>query len=174
MSGRNSPMLARNCPFWHVLGAQGELFRAHTHARPSMAKYFAHSTQRHGEIETDDTTARPQQGTAETGIASAPTNCTTNAHFSPAKATAVSIPHRHQRAKAIAVSDHRATWPTGPGCGARGRQRHHRQPNVARNLSWSFFETPQECCNCNDLISEFERGVGELRAKLGVLQEWGR
>ena len=100
-------MLARNCPFWHVLGAQGELFRAHTHARPSMAKYFAHSTQRHGEIETDDTTARPQQGTAETGITSASENCTKYSHFSPAKATA--------------VSDHRAASPAAPTRGTRGR-----------------------------------------------------
>ena len=121
MSGRNSPMLARNCPFWHVLGAQGELFRAHTHARPSMAKYFAHSTQRHGEIETDDTTARPQQGTAETGITSASENCTKYSHFSPAKATAVSIPHRRKRAKATAVSDHRAASPAAPTRGTRGR-----------------------------------------------------
>ena len=41
----------------------------------------------------------------------------------------------------------------GPGCGARGRRRHHRQPNFARNLSWSFFETPQKRCNSNDLCS---------------------
>ena len=55
-------------------------------------------------------------------ITSAPENCTKNAHFSPAKAMAVSNPHRHQRAKAIGVSDNQATWPTGPGCGARERR----------------------------------------------------
>ena len=65
----------------------------------------------------------PQQGTAETGITSAPKNCTKNAYFSPAKATAVSILHRHKRAQAITVSNHRTTWPTRPGCGARGRRR---------------------------------------------------
>ena len=81
---------------------------------------FVHRTQKHREIETNSTTARRQQGTSETGITSAPENCTTNAHFSPAKAIAVSIPHRRKQAKAMAVSDNRATSPTGPGCGARG------------------------------------------------------
>ena len=37
-----------------------------------------------------------------------------------------------------------------------GRRRHRRQPNVARNLSWSFFETPQKHCNSNDANSKFE------------------
>ena len=46
-----------------------------------------------------------------------------NTDFAPAKVMAVSIPHRYQRAKAMAVSDKRATWPTGPGCGTRGRRR---------------------------------------------------
>ena len=43
----------------------------------------------------------------------------------------------------------------GPGCGARERRR-HRQPNFARNLSWSVFETPQKRCNSNDVNSMFE------------------
>ena len=89
------------------------------------ATNFAHRTQKHGDIETNNTTARPQQGTAETDVTSAPKNCTKNAHFSPAKAMAVSIPRRHKRAKAVTVSveaqparakatgvsHHRATWP---------------------------------------------------------------
>ena len=112
---------AKKPRFSPVLGLQGELFRAHTHARPSRAKNFAHRTHKHGDIETNDTTARPQDGAVETDDASAPEKCTKDAHFSLAKATAVSIPHRYKRAKAIAVSDHRATWPTGPGCGVRGR-----------------------------------------------------
>ena len=101
----------------------GELFRARTHTRPSRATNLVHRTQKHGDIETNNTTAHPQQDTAETDDTSAPENCTKNAHFSPAKAIAVSIPHRHkrakatavsiphghERAKAIAVSDHRAT-----------------------------------------------------------------
>ncbi len=46
----------------------------------------------------------PKIGTSETGITSAPENCANSAHFSPAKATAVSIPHGYERAKATAVS----------------------------------------------------------------------
>ena len=46
-----------------------------------------------------------------------------NTHFAPAKATPVSTPYRYQQAKATTVSDNRPSWPTGPGCGARGRLR---------------------------------------------------
>ena len=105
------------------MSTQGELFCARTHIRPSRATNIAHSTQKHGDVETNNTTAHPQQGTAETCITSAPENCTKNAYFSPAKAIAVSNPHRHQRAKATRVSNHRAAWPTGPGCSTRGRRR---------------------------------------------------
>ena len=79
---------------------------------------------------------------------------------------AVSIPHRYQQAKATGVSDNRATWSTGPGCDARERRRCHLQPNFARNLTRSFFETPQKRCNSNDANSMFELVEGELRAKL--------
>ena len=78
----------------------------------------------------------------------------------------VSTHHRYQRAKATTVSDKQAAWPTGPGLGAHGQQRHNRLPNFARNLSWSFFETPQKHCNSNDANSMFEQAAGELRAKL--------
>ena len=104
-----------------IVSTQGELFRARTHIRPSRATNTAHSTQKHGDIETNNTTARPQQGTAETAITFAPENCTKNAHFSPAKAMPVSTSPPHRPAKATMVSDNRATWPTGPGCGTRGR-----------------------------------------------------
>ena len=114
---------ARKQHFLPILGLRGELFRAHAHtAGPSSATNIARRTQKHGDIETNNTTAHPQQGTYETRITSAPEHCTKNAHFSPAKAMSVSIPHRHQRAKAIGVSDNQATWPTGPGCGARERR----------------------------------------------------
>ena len=92
-------------------------------ARTSKATNIAHRTQKHGDVETYDTTVHPQQGTAETGITSAPENCTKNAHFSPAKAMTVSIPHKRKRAKAIAVSDHRAISPAAPTRGTRGRWR---------------------------------------------------
>ena len=57
---------------------------------------------------------------------------------------------------------------TGPGRGTRGRRQHHLQPNLARNLSRSFFETPQKRCNSNAMNSMFELVEGELRAKLLV------
>ena len=44
--------------------------------------------------------------------------------------------------------------------------RRRRLPNFARNLSWSFFETPQKHCNSNDANSMIEQAAGELRAKL--------
>ena len=120
---QNSHNTAQKRRIWGVLSALGELFRAYT--------------TKHGDIETNNTTARPQQGTAETDDTSAPENCTRIAHFSPAKAMAVSIPRRNKRTKAMAVSveaqparakatgvsHHRAAWPTGPGCGTRGRRR---------------------------------------------------
>ena len=125
-SGISAKKLAQRARKQHllpILGLRGELFHAHAHtAGPSRATNIARRTQKHGDIETNNTTAHPQQGTCETRITSAPENCTKNAHFSPAKAMAVSIPHRHQRAKAIGVSDNQATWPTGPGGGARGRR----------------------------------------------------
>ena len=76
--------------------------------------------QKHGDVETNNTTAHPQQGTYETGITSAPEKHTKNTQFSPAKAMAVSTRPPHRPAKATMVSNHRATWPTGPGRGARG------------------------------------------------------
>ena len=98
----------------------GELFRDHTHIRPSRAKNVAHRTRKHGDVETNNTTAHPQQGTYETGITSAPEKPAKNAHFALAKAMAVSTGPPHRPAKATAVSDNQATWPTGPGRGACG------------------------------------------------------
>ena len=114
---------------------QGELFRAHAHIRPSRANFFAHKARQHGDVETTNTTARPQQGTAETDITTAPENCAKNTDFSPGKAMAVSVEaqlapakamavsthHRHERAKETGVSGNRAAWPTGPDHSARGR-----------------------------------------------------
>ena len=49
----------------------------------------------------------------------------------------------------------------GPGCDARGRWQGPAAttlppPHFARNLSWSFFETPQKRCNSNNANSMFE------------------
>ena len=94
--------------------------RSRPHPRSSRAKKIAQEARQHGDGETNNTTAHPKQGTRETHITSAPKISTKNAHFSPAKAMTVSIPHRYQHAKATGVSDHRATWPTGPGRGTIG------------------------------------------------------
>ena len=87
-----------------IVRAQRELLRARAHIRPSRAKFFAHEARQRGDVETNNTTARPQQGTSETGITSAPENCTKNAHFAPAKAMAVSVEARPAPAKAMTVS----------------------------------------------------------------------
>ena len=144
ISAKKLAQQAQKRRFWGVLTAQGELFRAHAHIRPRRANFFAHRTQPRGDVETaissatadagqhetTITTARPQQGTAETAITSATEKHAKNTHFSPAKAMAVSfearpppakatwvsIPHEHERAKAMAVSDKRAAWLAGSGC----------------------------------------------------------
>ena len=77
-------------------------------AQRRRANFFAHKARQHSDIETTNTTARPQQGNSETDITSAPENCTKNAHFSPAKAMTVSVEARPVPAKATRVSDKRA------------------------------------------------------------------
>ena len=127
--------------FSAIFRSLGELFRAHARIKASQGE-FAHRTQRPGDAETNNTTAHPRHGTAETAIpsahpqqgttetddTSAPEKCAKNAHFSPAKAMAVSdearharakamavsTPHRYKRAKAMAVLDKRAAWPPAP------------------------------------------------------------
>ena len=101
------PPQPTSCAALHPRPTQGELFRARTHIRPSRATNFAHRTQKHSDDETNNTTAHPQHGAAETDDTFAPEKRTKNAHFSPAKA--------------IAVSNHRATSPATPRRSARGR-----------------------------------------------------
>ena len=57
----------------------------------------------------------PQQGSLETGIASAPENCTKNTHLAPAKAMAVSVEAQPARAKATPVSRERFQMMVGGG-----------------------------------------------------------
>ena len=90
------------------MGAPGELFRAHTHAKPSRANFFAHKTQHNGDAETDNTSSTEKRAK--------------NTRFSPAKATPVSTSHGHKLAKATGVSKNRTAWSTGPGRGAGGRR----------------------------------------------------
>ena len=103
---------------------QGELFRARSHSRPSRANFFAHGILPRSDFETNNTNARPQQGSLETGITSARGNRTKNADFSPAKATT--------------VSDPRATSPTAPRHGAHGWRRHHR-PQISHVIYRGHF-----------------------------------
>lgn len=98
MRGIKLALLAQKGPIWQVLPEQGELCTAVTANKPCRANFFARSAQKHGDDETNDTTAHPKQGTAETDDTSAPEKRTKNAHFSPTKATV--------------VSDHRAIWLT--------------------------------------------------------------
>ena len=84
------------------------------------ANFFAHEARQRGDVETNNTTAHPQQGPLETDITSAPKNCNKNTHFAPAKAMTVSVEARPAPAKAITVSNHRSTWPTAPGCDPLG------------------------------------------------------
>ena len=57
--------------FRAILSALGELFRARTHIGPRKANYFAHGTQRRGEVETNDTSATADAGQRETAITTA-------------------------------------------------------------------------------------------------------
>ena len=134
---KSSPSGPSNANFGRFFVHWANFFALTPTIRPSRANFFAHEAQQHSDIETNNTTARPQQGSLETGITSAPKNCTKNAHFTPAKATTVSVearpapakamtvstPYRYQQAKATPVSGERAAWSTGPRCNTRGRQR---------------------------------------------------
>ena len=91
-----TPILGHFSYAWRTLyrcrqqqATHGELFRAQDPARGNFATNDTSAATDAGQHETIITTAHPQQGNAETDIATAPENCTKNAHFSPAKATAV-------------------------------------------------------------------------------------
>ena len=103
----------------------------------AQGNYFAHEARQRGDVETNNTTAHPRQGTLETGITSAPENCTKNTHFSPAKAMTVSAQARPARAKATGVSDSQTAWSARPSCAAGGRWRgpDRHQNNAPNNVS---------------------------------------
>ena len=103
------------------------------------ATFFALTTRQQGDVETGITSAQPQQVTAETGITSAQAKCTKNAHFSPAKAMVVSLPHGYKRAKATGVSDNRPTWPTSPGCDPLGGD-DTTAPKFCMQFDWVKFQ----------------------------------
>ena len=68
------------------------------------ANFCAHRTRPRANFETNNTSAATDAGQHETAITSATEKRTQNAHFSPAKAMAVSIGARPARAKAMVVS----------------------------------------------------------------------
>ena len=94
-SRKSSPSTPQNANFGPFFVRRANFFALTPTIRPSRANFFAHRTQPRGNCESDITTA--------------PESCTKNAQFSPAKATAVSTPHRHKHAKATMVSDNRVT-----------------------------------------------------------------
>ena len=120
---KSSPSKRKNADFGVFRACRANFFALTPTIRPRRANFFAHKAQQRGDVETNNTTARPQQGSLETGITSAPEKCTKNTHFSPAKAMTVSIEARPAPAKATTVSGNRPSWPTGPVCGAHGRRR---------------------------------------------------
>ena len=145
---------------WGVFSALGELFRARTHIKPRGANYFAHRTRRHGDVETNDTTAatiaghrettittaRPSTAAIETDNTSATEQRTKTAHVRPAKATPVSvearparakatrvsIPRGHKRAKATAVSRDRSATPA--------RSHGHTPQKTRMQFDWMKFQ----------------------------------
>ena len=117
---KSSPSTPQNANFGPFFVRRANFVALTPTIRPSRANFFAHTARQRGGIETNNTTAHPQQGTAETGITTAAEKRTKNTRFSPAKAMAVSNPRKHARAKATWVSDNRAARSTGPGRSAAG------------------------------------------------------
>ena len=109
---KSSPIKRKNADFGVFRACRANFFALTPTIRPRRANFFAHKAQQRGDVETNNTTARPQQGSLETGITSAPEKCTKNTHFSPAKATTVSgnrTPGRQGQA-AVPVGDG-GDWP---------------------------------------------------------------
>ena len=100
---------------WAIFRALGELFRTQDARHSDVETNDTSATAATGQHETGITNARLQTATVETAITSAPDKRTQNSYFSPAKATPVSIPHAHERAKAMAVSRERFAMPAGYG-----------------------------------------------------------
>ncbi|WP_309315450.1 hypothetical protein, partial [Schaalia dentiphila] len=75
---------------------------------PVGAKNFAHRTYKHGEIETNNTTARFPELTNETASTFASPQHPENQHFPHTKASPVSSQRSHKVAKASPVSPQRS------------------------------------------------------------------
>ena len=103
-SAKNFAQHTINRRLWAIFRAQGELFRAQDARHGDYETNDTSATADADQCETAITNARPQTATIETTITSATEKHTNNAHFSPAKAMSVSTPHAHERAKAMTVS----------------------------------------------------------------------
>ena len=145
---KSSPSKRKNADFGVFRACRANFFALTPTIRPRRANFFAHKAQQRGDVETNNTTARPQQGTAETDNTSAPENCAKNAHFSPAKAMAVSVEARSPPAKATTVSGNRtpgrqgqAAVPVGDGGDWPGDQW---AANVTNVVKPTRFQSPHE------------------------------
>lgn len=110
-TGIKLALLAQNDPISSILHTQGELCPVCVANKPSRANFFARRTRRRGDCETTITTAHPQTAITETGGTTATEKRTKYTHFSPAKATPVSVEALPTRAKAMAVSTGAPYWP---------------------------------------------------------------
>ena len=145
---KSSPSKRKNADFGVFRACRANFFALTPTIRPRRANFFAHKAQQRGDVETNNTTARPQQGSLETGITSAPEKCTKNTHFSPAKAMTVSIEARPAPAKATTVSGNRtpgrqgqAAVPVGDGGDWPGDQW---AANVTNVVKPTRFQSPRE------------------------------
>ena len=131
---KSSPSKRKNADFGVFRACRANFFALTSTIRPRRANLFAHKAQQRGDVETT--------------ITSAPENCTKNTHFSPAKATAVSIEARPAPAKAMTVSGNRtpgrqgqAAAPVGGGGPWPGDQWAADVTNVVKPTR---FQSPRE------------------------------
>ena len=80
----------------------------------------------------------------------------TRRRHTPGRLRVVHNPHHHRRGERRRDPRAQAGFQSPGQADTHGRRRHHRQPNVARHLSRSFFEMPHKRCNSNDTNSMFE------------------
>ena len=120
---KSSPSKRKNADFRAFRACRANFF-ALTHTSGHAGRTFSRTRRDNVATLKPTTPLRvPEQQPLKPPSPLRPKTAPKNTDFAPAKVMAVSIPHRYQRAKAMAVSDKRAAWPTGPGCGTRGRRR---------------------------------------------------
>ena len=84
------------------------------------ANFFTHQTRHHGDIETNNTTAHPQQRTAETGITTAPKKPHQKHPFLTRKGDAGFNPTQPHMSKGDTGFRQPAAWSARPDCGPMG------------------------------------------------------